>query len=239
KSPVHSSSHSKHNGNGDSQHKDKPDDNASTNHAEDDEETTRILEYIQRTLNSEFHNRLQSRNSLNILISNSIVLLMDNPVFLDEEIPFVESGVYEIDEAGGGGHGTTTTLGHGNIISLNHQRHPFEDHSMWSTTVPSKRGRRPKSTTVVLTTASSSSSIQKPEPKRRGRKPKQEILSPSKSLSSTNNNNNNNTLNDILSESTDGIDQKQQRRSTTGLKSMKKLKNGEQPLSGKLIEVDD
>ncbi|CAF4092054.1 unnamed protein product [Rotaria socialis] len=50
KSPVHSSSHSKHNGNGDSQHKDKPDDNASTNHVEDDEETTRILEYIQRTM---------------------------------------------------------------------------------------------------------------------------------------------------------------------------------------------
>ncbi|CAF3442254.1 unnamed protein product [Rotaria socialis] len=157
---------------------------------------------------------------------------MDNPVFLDEEIPFVESGVYEIDEAGGGGNGTTTTLGHGNIISLNHQRHPFEDHSMWSTTVPAKRGRRPKSTTVVLTTAPSSSSlIQKPEPKRRGRKPKQKILSPSKSLSSTNNNNNNNTLNDILSESTDGIDQKQQRRSTTGLKSIKKLNNEEQQLS--------
>ncbi|CAF0752132.1 unnamed protein product [Adineta steineri] len=152
---------------------------------------------------------------------------MDNPVFLDEEIPFVESGVYEIDEATGGGHGTTTTLGHGNIISLNHQTHHFQDDPMWSTTVPVKRGRRPKSTAVVITT--SSSSIQKPEPKRRGRKPKQEILSPTKSLSSSMNNNND--LNDILSESTEDISQKQQRRSTTGAKSNKKLKNEEQQLS--------
>ncbi|CAF0984334.1 unnamed protein product [Rotaria sordida] len=158
---------------------------------------------------------------------------MDNPVFLDEEIPFVESGVYEIDEAGGGGGGngtTTTTLGHGNIISFNHQRHPFEDDPMWSTTIPVKRGRRPKPTTIVVTTAptttTSSLSVQKPEPKRRGRKPKQEILLPTKSLSSTTNNNN---LNDILSESTEDIEQKQQqRRSTTGLKSIKKIKNEEQ-----------
>lgn len=156
---------------------------------------------------------------------------MDNPVFLDEEIPFVESGVYEIDEATGGGNGTTTTLGHGNIISLNHQTHQFEDDPMWSTTVPLKRGRRPKSTAIVITTAPTSSVTQKPEPKRRGRKPKQEILSPIKSLSSTNINNNNN--NDILSESTEDINHKQQRRSTnTGMKLNKKIKNDEQ-MSGK------
>jgi hypothetical protein len=145
--------------------------------------------------------------------------------------------VYEIDEAAGGGNGTTT-LGHGNIISLNHQAHHFDDDPMWSTTVPAKRGRRPKSTAVVITTAPTPSSIQKPEPKRRGRKPKQEILSPTKSLSSTNinnNNNNNNNLNDILSESTEDINQKQQRRSTLGMRSNKKLKNEEQ-LSGKLIK---
>ena len=75
---------------------------------------------------------------------------MDNPVYLDEDIPFVESGDYEIDEAAGGGHGTTTTLGHGNIISLNHQ-HSFHDDSIWTTNVPTKRGRRPKSTAVVIT----------------------------------------------------------------------------------------
>lgn len=158
---------------------------------------------------------------------------MDNPVFLDEEIPFVESGVYEIDEATGGGNGTT--LGHGNIISLNHQTHHFDDDPMWSTNVPLKRGRRPKSTAVVITTAPTSSVVQKPEPKRRGRKPKQEILSPIKSLSSTNiNNNNNNNLNDILSESTEDINQKQ-RRSTAGMKLNKKIKNEEQ-ISGKLIK---
>jgi hypothetical protein len=152
---------------------------------------------------------------------------MDNPVFLDEEIPFVESGVYEIDEATGGGNGTTTTLGHGNIISLNHQSHHFEDDPMWSTTVPVKRGRRPKATAVVITT---SSSLQKPEPKRRGRKPKQESLSATKSLSSANNNT---ELNDILSESTEDINHKQTRRATTGPKSNKKIKSEEQQqLSG-------
>jgi hypothetical protein len=52
--------------------------------------------------------------------------------------------------------------------------------------------------------------MKKPEPKRRGRKPKQEILSPTKSLSSTNINNNN--FNDILSESTEDIDHKQQQQ---------------------------
>jgi hypothetical protein len=158
---------------------------------------------------------------------------MDNPVFLDEEIPFVEAGVYEIDEAAGEGNGRTTTLGHGNIISLDHQTHHFHDDPMWSTTVPSKRGRRPKSTTVVITTAPSSSLMQKSEPKRRGRKPKQEILSPTKSLSSTNINNNN--FNDILSESTEDIDHKQQQqRLIAGIKSNKKFKTDEQQLSGKL-----
>jgi len=140
---------------------------------------------------------------------------MDNPVYLDEDIPFVESGDYEIDEATGGGHGTTTTLAHGNIISLNHQTHQFHDDSIWTTNVPAKRGRRPKSTAVVITTT---------EPKRRGRKPKQELLSPKKSLSSADNN----KSNDILSESTDDSNQKQQGRSTTGIKSNKKTKLDDQ-----------
>jgi hypothetical protein len=156
---------------------------------------------------------------------------MDNPVFLDEEIPFVESGVYEIDEATGGGSGTTT-LGHGNIISLNHQTHHFEDDPMWSTNIPAKRGRRPKATAVVITTTASS--VQKPEPKRRGRKPKQEILSPTKSST----NNNNNSLNDILSESTEDINQKQQRRSTPGVKSNKRFKSEDQQLSGEFISLE-
>ena len=150
---------------------------------------------------------------------------MDNPVFLDEEIPFVESGVYEIDEATGVGNGTTT-LGHGNLVSLNHQTHHFQDDPMWSTTTTSiKRGRRPKSAAVVITrtTAINSSPGQKPEPKRRGRKPKQEILS------STNVNDDN--LGDILSESTEDIEQKQARRSTAGMRSNKRLKNDQQ-LSG-------
>jgi hypothetical protein len=145
---------------------------------------------------------------------------MDNPVYLDEDIPFVESGDYEIDDATGGGHGTATTLSHGNIISLNHQYH---DSSIWTTNVPTKRGRRPKSTAVFITTTA--------EPKRRGRKPKQELLSPKKSIDS-------NKSNDILSESTDDIHQKQQRRSTAGIKSHKKTKIEEQQqqqMSGKLI----
>jgi hypothetical protein len=153
---------------------------------------------------------------------------MDNPVYLDEDIPFVESGDYEIDEATGGGHGTTTTLAHGNIISLNHQTHQFHDDSIWTTNVPTKRGRRPKSTAVVITTTTTAAT----EPKRRGRKPKQELLSPKKSLSSADNN----KSNDILSESTDDINQKQQRRSTTGMKTNKKTKLEEQQqITGKLI----
>lgn len=132
---------------------------------------------------------------------------MDNPVYLDEDIPFVESGDYEIDAA----NGTTTTLGHGNIISLNHPTHQFDDQSIWTTNTPTKRGRRPKSATVVITTN---------EPKRRGRKPKQDILSTKKSLSSTDNN----KSNEILSESTDDHHQQQQRRTTTGMKSTKKSK---------------
>jgi hypothetical protein len=148
---------------------------------------------------------------------------MDNPVYLDEDIPFVESGDYEIDDANGGGHGSTTTLAHGNIISLNHQTHQFHDDSIWSTNLPTKRGRRPKSTAVVITTT---------EPKRRGRKPKQELLSPKKSLLSTDDN----KSNDILSESTDDINQKQQRRSTIGMKSNKKTKlDDQQQITGKLL----
>ncbi|CAF1624040.1 unnamed protein product, partial [Adineta ricciae] len=78
---------------------------------------------------------------------------MDNSVFLDEDIPFVESGDYEIDEATGAGNGTTTTLAHGNIVSLNHQSHHYHDDSIWtSTNLPTKRGRRPKSAAVVITT---------------------------------------------------------------------------------------
>ncbi|UJR21000.1 hypothetical protein I4U23_024100 [Adineta vaga] len=142
---------------------------------------------------------------------------MDNPVFLDEDIPFVESGDYEIDDATVGGNGTTTTLAHGNIVTLNHQYH---DDSMWTTAnIPTKRGRRPKSTAVVITTTGQTN-----EPKRRGRKPKQDLLSPKKSLSSTDMNKSNN----ILSESTDDMNQKQQRRSTTGMRLNKKAKLDEQ-----------
>ncbi|CAF0984314.1 unnamed protein product [Rotaria sordida] len=54
KSPVHSSSNSKYNDSGDFQRKDKSDDNVSTNHVDDDEETTRILENIQRKFDFEF-----------------------------------------------------------------------------------------------------------------------------------------------------------------------------------------
>jgi hypothetical protein len=149
---------------------------------------------------------------------------MDNPVYLDEDIPFVESGDYEIEEATAG----TTTLAHGNIISLNHQTHQFHDDSLWTTNIPTKRGRRPKSTAVVITTTG-----QTTEPKRRGRKPKQEILALKKSLSSADTN----KSNDILSESTDDIDQKQQRRSTAGIRLNKKtkLEEQQQQMSGKLL----
>lgn len=157
---------------------------------------------------------------------------MDNPVYLDEDIPFVESGDYEIDEATGGGNGSSTTLTHGNIMSLNHQGHHFDDDPMWSTTIPLKRGRRPKSAAVVITTTSSN---QKPEPKRRGRKPKQDPFSTKGSLSLANQ-----TLNDnLLSETTDDITQKQQRRTNAGAKSNKKLKVDEQQLAGKkILRVD-
>ena len=138
---------------------------------------------------------------------------MDNPVFLDEEIPFVQSDVYEIDETT---DSHATTLEHDNLMSLNHQTH----HSMWTTV---KCSRRPKSTTVVMT--NSSASISKAEPKRRGRKPKQE------SLSLINNNN-------ILSESTEKIKRKQ-RCSTLGVKLTRKVKNGEkQQQFGKFSMID-
>lgn len=153
---------------------------------------------------------------------------MDNPVYLDEDIPFVESGDYEIDEGTGGansGNGSTTTLAHGNIISLNHQTHQFHDDSMWTTNLPAKRGRRPKSAAVVITTTG-----QNIEPKRRGRKPKQQILLSNKSLSSIDNN----KSNDLLSESADDLDQSPQRRSTAGMKSNKR-KLDEQQMTGKFI----
>lgn len=142
---------------------------------------------------------------------------MDNSVFLDEDIPFVESGDYEIDEAGAAAHGSTTTLAHGNIVSLNH---PYHNDSMWTTNLPAKRGRRPKSAAVVITTTG-----QVAEPKRRGRKPKQELLSPKKS-------------NNILSDSTEDLNRKQQqqqRRSTAGTRVNKKAKFDEQQsTTGKL-----
>ncbi|CAF3685227.1 unnamed protein product [Adineta steineri] len=54
KSPVHSSSNSKQNGNDDIQRNDKPNNDVSSSHIndnnEDDEETTRILENIQRSM---------------------------------------------------------------------------------------------------------------------------------------------------------------------------------------------
>lgn len=149
---------------------------------------------------------------------------MDNPVYLDEDIPFVESGDYEIDEATGGGTGTTATLAHDTIISLNHQSHQYDDDPMWSTGLPTKRGRRPKSATVVVTTAGN---IQKGEPKRRGRKPKQDLFDGQKSMSGTNPN----LTGGFLSESTENITQ--QRRTTTTNKGSKKMKHiNEQEFSG-------
>jgi hypothetical protein len=144
---------------------------------------------------------------------------MDNPVYLDEDIPFVESGDYEIDDATGGSNGTTTTtttLGHGNIISLNHhQTHTFHNDSLWTSNVSGKRGRRPKSTAVVITTTASAKS----EPKRRGRKPRQDA-----SLSITRN-----TSNDLLLDTNDTMSHKQQRRTGgSGMKSNKKIKLEEQ-----------
>ena len=145
---------------------------------------------------------------------------MDNPVYLDEDIPFVESGDYEIDETaggGGGGHGTTT-LSHGNIISLNHPTHQFDDDDpMWSAGIPMRRGRRPKAATVVITAASTT---QKPEPKRRGRKPKQNNVPGKNSDSSANQ-----SLNqDSLSKSIDGSESQQRRRLPTTTRSNKKVK---------------
>jgi len=72
--------------------------------------------------------------------------MMETPVYLDEDIPFVESGDYEI----GDGDSTATTLAHGNLISLNQ--------SIWPT---SKRGRRPKPPNSNVN-----------QPKKRGRRPK-------------------------------------------------------------------
>ena len=116
---------------------------------------------------------------------------MDNPVYLDEDIPFVESGDYEIDEATGTGHGATTTLNHGNILSLNHQTHHFDDDPMWSTGMPIKRGRRPKSTTTDANGL-------KGEPKRRGRKPKQDAFALKKSLPTSNQNLNDDLLDEWI-----------------------------------------
>lgn len=133
---------------------------------------------------------------------------MENPVYLDEDIPFVESGVYEIDGANGT---TTTTLGHGNIIELNSSSHSFDNDSMWTSNVTGKRGRRPKSTAVVITTTTTTS---KNEPKRRGRKPKQDTLNSSTT----------NKSNDLLLDTTDDLSSNKQRRTNTGMKSNKKIK---------------
>jgi len=155
---------------------------------------------------------------------------MDNPVYLDEDIPFVESGDYEIDEATGTGHGATTTLNHGNILSLNHQTHHFDDDPMWSTGMPIKRGRRPKSTAVVITTTTTDSNGSKSEPKRRGRKPKQDSFGLKKSLPTTNQSFNA----DLLDESNDDLNQKGQRRTTTSsaMKMNKKIKIDDQQQIG-------
>ena len=138
---------------------------------------------------------------------------MDNPVYLDEDIPFVESGDYEIDEATGGPNGGgTTTMAHGNIISLNHQRHPFDDDPMWTSNVTSKRGRRPRSAAVVITTTP------KAEPKRRGRKPKQDSLSSASA---------NKASNDLLLNTSEQLSLKQ-RRTMTRIKANKQVKLDEQ-----------
>ena len=153
---------------------------------------------------------------------------MDNPVFLDEDIPFVDSGDYEIDDATGAGHGSTTTLSHGNIIALNHQQQQqFSDDALWSPNAPARRGRRPKSATVVITTAPPQT-----EPKRRGRKPKQALTSANVSLPSIKTD----QSNDILLESPVDANQRQRRTTTTtGSKSRKKPKlDGQQPTTGKL-----
>ena len=156
---------------------------------------------------------------------------MDNPVYLDEDIPFVESGDYEIDEAAGGAHGTTT-LSHGNIISLNHPTHQFDDDDdpMWSAGIPIRRGRRPKAATVVITAASTS---QKPEPKRRGRKPKQNNALGKNSDASANQ-----SLNqDSLTKSIDGSESQQRGRLSTTTRSNKKVKvDGHGRFTGNIAE---
>lgn len=53
KTSEHCSPKSKYNGNNDSECKDKLNENLSTNHIDDDEETTRILESIQRSMNED------------------------------------------------------------------------------------------------------------------------------------------------------------------------------------------
>ncbi|CAF3413476.1 unnamed protein product [Rotaria sp. Silwood1] len=255
RSPVHSSSNSKQNGSSDNNRRtdSTTTTTTTTTHVDDDEETTRILENIQRKkkkliIISKIEFDFEFRLTCYLFIWLSIALLTiflawyrygysviqqlsKTPSNLEthgrSHIPFVESGDYEIDDGTGGaagtsgtGHGTTTTLAHGNIISLNHQTHQFHDDSMWTTNVPAKRGRRPKSTAVVITTTG-----QTMEPKRRGRKPKQQLSLTNKSLSSIDNNN---KSNDILSESTDDINQNQLRRSTIGIKSNKRIKMEEQ-----------
>ncbi|CAF0995495.1 unnamed protein product [Adineta ricciae] len=75
RSPAHSSSNSKPNGSGDTQYKDKSEDQSSSSHVhnnDDDEETTRILENIQRISSFELHGRSRSHSSLNILTATPI-----------------------------------------------------------------------------------------------------------------------------------------------------------------------
>ena len=136
---------------------------------------------------------------------------MDESVYLDEDIPFVESGDYEIDEANGVTHGGSTNLSHGNMSSLNHSTNQFHDESMWISNSTGKRGRRPKSTPLVVANTFNS----KTEPKRRGRRPKQDRIATTTSDKS----------NELLMTMTD---QKLQRRTTMGNKNCRRMKTDEQ-----------
>jgi hypothetical protein len=145
----------------------------------------------------------QGRSRLNDALTSP----MDNPVYLDEDIPFVESGDYEIDEAAGVGSGHSTNLSHNNVISLN-------DDPLWSSSIPAKRGRRPKPNLLD----SGHSVGEKLEPKRRGRRAKQDTTLL--------------TVNDqMLSDSTDALNQKHgsQQSMLAGMRSAKRIKtNGQE-----------
>lgn len=75
---------------------------------------------------------------------------MDNSVYLDEDIPFVESGDYEIGDVTSVNHNGTANLTRENLISLSSSANSFHDDSIWNTNTSSKRGRRPQSTPIEI-----------------------------------------------------------------------------------------